>query len=102
LQVSRGDRHEQLEHIKRHAESGLSIEYQVVFVPRRSMVCEMVLEEQGVYGQVTVGEFHLDLIPLEEDVLSLELNTCFKDVFLVRFLLVDLVGRRYDQPVLFS
>ena len=33
-------------------------------------------------GEITIGEFHLDLIPLESDLLSLEMENSFKDVTL--------------------
>eukprot|EP00854_Cymbomonas_tetramitiformis_P026746 gene26746-32861_t len=55
-------------------------EHSVFFVPRRTIICEKVLEEEGVYGDITLGEFNLELIPFEEDVLSLELETSFRDV----------------------
>jgi vacuolar protein sorting-associated protein 33A len=35
-------------------------------------------------SEVKIGEYHLDLIPFDADVLSLELNNCFKECFLVR------------------
>jgi hypothetical protein len=41
------------------------------------------LEEEGVYGDVTLGEFQLDLIPFEKDVLSLEMEDSFRECFLV-------------------
>ena len=59
--------------------------YHIFFVPRRSMVCERVLQEEGVYGLVTVREFGAQLIPLEDDVLSLE-QPCFKELFLLLLL----------------
>ena len=43
----------------------------IFFVPRRSLVCERVLQEEGVQ-QVPVHEFCMQLIPLDDDVLSLE------------------------------
>lgn len=45
------------------------------------MVCEMVLEEEGVFGSLAIGELHLDLIPLDDDLLSLEMDHSFKDLF---------------------
>ena len=59
--------------------------YHIFFVPRRSMVCERVLQEEGVYRLVTVREFGAQLIPLEDDVLSLE-QPCFKELFLLLLL----------------
>ncbi|KAJ3295464.1 hypothetical protein HK104_002652 [Borealophlyctis nickersoniae] len=52
------------------------------FVPRRTMICERVLEEEGVYGDVTIREFHLDMVPLEDDLLSLEMDGSFRELFL--------------------
>ena len=33
--------------IKDHMQSGGQFEYHVVFVPRRTMICEKVLEDEG-------------------------------------------------------
>lgn len=44
----------------RAARGGQKLEYLVVVVPRRTIVCERVLEEEGVYGDVTLDE--LDLV----------------------------------------
>eukprot|EP00163_Fabomonas_tropica_P032762 TRINITY_DN8359_c0_g1_i1.p1 TRINITY_DN8359_c0_g1~~TRINITY_DN8359_c0_g1_i1.p1 ORF type:complete len:600 (+),score=140.03 TRINITY_DN8359_c0_g1_i1:778-2577(+) len=70
------------EQIHEMEKAGMSKDYSVFFVPRRTMICERVLEEKGVYGDVTLGEFDLDLIPFDEDVLSLELDTSFRECFL--------------------
>lgn len=53
--------------------------FYVYFVPRRRMMCEKVLEEEGVWGEVKIGEYHLDLIPVDNDVLSMELPTSFRE-----------------------
>lgn len=53
--------------------------YSLVFVPRRTIVCEKVLEEEGVLRNVTVSEYPLYLIPYDEDVLSLELDHVLKE-----------------------
>lgn len=37
------------EHIQGHIQEGQKKEYNVFFVPRRTMICERVLEEEGVY-----------------------------------------------------
>ena len=63
------------------ADGGARRSYHLFFVPRRSMVCERVLQEEGVYGLVTVREFGAQMIPLEDDVLSLE-QPCFRELFL--------------------
>lgn len=57
-------------------------EFSVFWVPRRSIAVERVLEDEGVYGEVTQGEFPLDVIPVDDDVLSLELDGAFRDFVL--------------------
>jgi hypothetical protein len=56
-------------------------EIALFLVPRKTLICERVLEEEGVFGDVQISEFPLDLFPLEDDFFSLELNTCFKDLY---------------------
>ena len=41
-------------------------EFSVFWVPRRSVACERLMEEAGVYGGVAHGELALDMVPLEE------------------------------------
>jgi len=55
-----------------------------MFVPRRTLVCEKILEDEGVLGDLTIGEFPLHFIPLESDLLSLELEDAFEELYLVR------------------
>ncbi|GBB83477.1 hypothetical protein RclHR1_01020018 [Rhizophagus clarus] len=66
------------EHIAHHQKDASNYEYNLFFVPRRTMICERVLEEAGI----TIGEYHLDLIPFEDDLLSLELDNTFKELYL--------------------
>ncbi|KAF9182517.1 hypothetical protein BGZ51_004705 [Haplosporangium sp. Z 767] len=72
------------EHIRTHTNDprGGSYTYSLFFVPRRTALCEKVLEDEGVFGEITKGEYHLDLIPLEDDVLSLEWDSTFKELYL--------------------
>lgn len=57
-------------------------EISVFWVPRRSVACERLLEEEGVYGAALHGEFPLELVALEEDVVSLELDRAFRECVL--------------------
>jgi vacuolar protein sorting-associated protein 33A len=76
-----------------------NIKFQLYFVPRRSFVCETILKEEGVYGDLKIGgrcaadgvgmvdtsitvavafvlgdaELEVDLIPLDDDLLSMEM-----------------------------
>lgn len=49
-------------------------EYHIIFVPRKSHLCEKKLSELGVLGSFkhNIKEYFLDLIPLDYDLLSME------------------------------
>lgn len=51
-------------------------------MPRRTLVSDKILEEAGVLGDINISEFPLYFIPLEKDVLSLELEDSFADLYL--------------------
>lgn len=70
-------------HIHDHLANRQKKQYHIYFVPRKTMICERVLEEQGVYGNVNVGEFMLDLLPFDDDVVSLELDNGYRECFMV-------------------
>lgn len=73
-----------IEHISQiRQESKTDHEFSVFWVPRRTLVSDRILEENGVLGEVTIGECPLFLIPLEPDLLSLELEDAFSDLYLV-------------------
>lgn len=58
---------------------GLQKEYFLYFVPRRAVACEKILEDEKVHEMLTIGEYPLYLIPLDEDVLSFELDLAHKE-----------------------
>ncbi|XP_038056680.1 vacuolar protein sorting-associated protein 33A-like [Patiria miniata] len=59
------------------------MEFHIFFVPRKSLMCEKKLTELGVYGTLTtVGEYTLDLLPFDSDVLSMEMEQSFKECYL--------------------
>ncbi|KAK3022268.1 hypothetical protein RJ639_045862 [Escallonia herrerae] len=66
-------------HIHNDISKGLQREYFVYFVPRRAVVCEKILEEEKVHHLLNIGEYPLYAIPLDEDVLSFELDLAYKD-----------------------
>jgi hypothetical protein len=43
-----------------------------------------ILEEEGVLGDITIAAYNLQFIPLAEDVISLENESAFKDIWVVR------------------
>jgi hypothetical protein len=55
----------------------------VLLVPRVSTLMKRVFEEEGVLGEVALRAFELQLIPLADDVLSLEADDAFRDIWVV-------------------
>ncbi|KAL7927743.1 Sec1-like protein [Trichoderma austrokoningii] len=70
----------QIKRIQR--ESQTTHDFHIFWVPRRTLVSDQLLEEAGVLGDVNISELPLFFFPLEEDVLSLELEDSFKDLYL--------------------
>ncbi|XP_063026152.1 vacuolar protein sorting-associated protein 33B isoform X3 [Melospiza melodia melodia] len=65
--------------------SGRSRKYKIIFSPQKFYACEMVLEEEGVFGDVTCDEWSFYLLPLDEDIISMELPEFFRDYFLMSY-----------------
>ncbi|KAI0187453.1 vacuolar protein sorting 33A-like protein [Xylaria flabelliformis] len=87
--IARGEcaRHAQAiaDHIKRlQRESQTGHEFHVFWVPRRTLVSDKLLEEAGVLGDVNIAELPVYFFPLERDVLSLELDDSFRDLYLFK------------------
>lgn len=66
-------------HIQNDLSKGIQREYFVYFVPRRTVVCEKIFEEEKVHHLLTIGEYPLYVIPMDEDVLSFELDLAFRE-----------------------
>ncbi|XP_071777233.1 vacuolar protein sorting-associated protein 33B [Centroberyx gerrardi] len=56
--------------------------YKIIFTPQKFYACEAVLEEQGIFGDVTTDEWAFYLLPLDDDIISLELPEFFRDNYL--------------------
>eukprot|EP00466_Bigelowiella_natans_P005176 jgi/Bigna1/71652/fgenesh1_pg.16_\ len=56
--------------------------YNLFMTPRPTKVCAEVLTDRGVLGDVTVKGLHLGFIPIDADVLSLENERIWREVFL--------------------
>ena len=55
----------------------------LLFLPRRSFVADQVLEEEGVLGECdTIETCEVDLLPVDDDLLSMECPAGFGQVFL--------------------
>ena len=59
--------------------------FAVYFVPAPTFICTQILREWHVFEDFAViGSMDVDLIPIDEDILSLELPSSFKDCFLAK------------------
>ncbi|KAH7170592.1 Sec1-like protein [Dactylonectria macrodidyma] len=63
-------------------ESQTPHDFHIFWVPRRTLVSDQMLEEAGVLGDVNISELPLSFFPLEKDLLSLELDDSFRDLYL--------------------
>ncbi|BDD60852.1 hypothetical protein MAP00_005946 [Monascus purpureus] len=71
------------EQIKRlQQNSNVEHEFSIFWVPRRTLVSNTILEEAGIIGDVNIAQFSMHFLPLEQDVLSLELEDSFSDLYL--------------------
>ncbi|KAG0763593.1 hypothetical protein G6F57_004678 [Rhizopus arrhizus] len=69
-------------HIKHFSKSS-KVDCWLYFVPERTMICERVLEEEGVKGDITIGDYAMDWIPCEDDLISMELDpSTWKEIYL--------------------
>ncbi|XP_042454126.1 vacuolar protein-sorting-associated protein 33 homolog [Zingiber officinale] len=58
---------------------GVQREYFLYFVPRRTIVCEKIFEDEKIHHLLTIGEYPLYMLPLDEDVISFELDLSYKE-----------------------
>lgn len=74
-----------LDQIKRLQQNGqVEHDFNVFWIPRRTLLADNILEEAGILGEVNPAEFPLYFQALENDLLSLELDESFGDLYLVR------------------
>ncbi|KAL8990614.1 MAG: hypothetical protein Q9177_000764 [Variospora cf. flavescens] len=63
--------------------SSVEHDFSIIWVPRRTLVSDRILEEAGVLGDVAVEVLPLHFVPLDQDVLSLAYDDPFGDLYLV-------------------
>ena len=61
--------------------SGIRSQYHIYFVPHRTVVCEQMLEDEGVLEHCEIGEFPLGLVQFDTDLLSLEIDSVFRQCY---------------------
>lgn len=59
---------------------GIRSQFHIYFIPHRAVACEQMLEDEGVLESVNIGEYKLGFIPLDTDILSLEMNDLYYEV----------------------
>lgn len=50
-------------------------------VPRKTLIIENTLKDLGVYNDIKLGEYNLELIPFDYDLLSMEISSTFKECY---------------------
>ena len=60
--------------------SGVKTDFHIVFVPRKSLLCEKRLVQAGVFGSLSCSSLPMYLFPLDTDLLSMELPTSYGDL----------------------
>merc|ERR1712223_2347870 len=55
--------------------------FHVIFMPKLLKEVDIFLEEEGAHGKLTIHEYLWEMIPLDYDLLSLELNQFFERTF---------------------
>ncbi|EGP88101.1 unnamed protein product [Zymoseptoria tritici ST99CH_1A5] len=66
------------------SESKIDHDFTIIWVSRRTMISDMILEEHGVLGEANITELALHFVPLEPDLLSLELEDAFSGLCLLK------------------
>ncbi|KAH9949388.1 Sec1-like protein [Amylocystis lapponica] len=67
--------------LKRHGREAQKHTYTLLLVPRTSTLVTRILEEEGVLGDITISSYNLQFIPLAEDIISLEHDNAFKELW---------------------
>ena len=56
--------------------------YYIIFTPRRTVICKEALEREGVYQDINTINFNFDLIPIEEGLLSMQMDEVPRELYL--------------------
>ncbi|XP_075063921.1 vacuolar protein sorting-associated protein 33B [Mixophyes fleayi] len=62
--------------------AGINRKYKIIFSPQKFYTCDMILEQEGLYGDVSTDEWSFYLLPLDDDIISMELPEFYRDYFL--------------------
>ncbi len=70
-----------VEHLQMSSNIQKGLMFHVIFLPKVVREVEIFLEEEGAYGKITVHDYLWELIPLDYDLLSLEMNNFYSSLF---------------------
>lgn len=59
-----------------------NLQNHLLFAPYKTLICEKVLEDEGVLEQLHIGELEIGLVCVEKDVLTMDLGTAFRETTL--------------------
>lgn len=93
--------------VKRHVADGKKHTYSLFLVPRVSTLVSQILEEEGVLGDISISSYELQLIPIADDVVSMEDSYAFKDIWVVRLptpysLMIIFDAQDGDETVIYN
>ncbi|EPY53917.1 vacuolar sorting protein Vps33 [Schizosaccharomyces cryophilus OY26] len=71
-------------HVRQHQRNMNQTENTVILLPDTNVLFETVLQEEGVFGELVIMEWSLHMVPLDEDLLSLELKPGAKEDSLLK------------------
>jgi len=72
-----------VEQVKAHIRESQKHRYTLFLVPRISTLVSRILEEEGILGDITISSYNLQFIPIANDVISLENDSAFKEIWVV-------------------
>ena len=62
--------------------TGVRSQFHIFFVPNKNnVVCEQLLEDEGIIEHVCINEFRMGFVPIEKDILTLEMDGIFKQCY---------------------
>ena len=70
-----------LEHLQVSSNVQKGLTFHVIFMPKILKEIEVLLEEEGAFGKITVHDYLWEMIPLDYDLLSLELGDFYSTTF---------------------
>jgi len=70
-----------LDHLQMSNNVQKGLIFHVIFMPKMLKEIDILLEEEGAHGKITIHEYLWELIPLDYDLLSLEIPSFFTSTF---------------------